>query len=101
MALLSVRALPDRVAYDAPRGGKKIPSDQYVPVPDNAYIRRLINHWGDIEVEGADSVEPTATPIEVPEKPVEAQPPVNDKPPLVDTPAAIETPPPPPPDQTP
>lgn len=80
MALLKVRALPGRVAFDAPRGGKRIPSDAFVPVKDTPHIRRLVNHWGDIEIEGEAAVEPTAIPAVVPEKPVE-----------------VEAPPPPPP----
>lgn len=51
MAMLFVRCLPDRVANTAPSGGKPIPHDRFVPVPDTPWIRRLIEVHGDIEVQ--------------------------------------------------
>ena len=49
MAMIYVRTKPDRRAFFE---GKVIPQDKFVPVPDNPYIRRLIDHWGDLEVQG-------------------------------------------------
>ena len=43
MTAISVRALPGRVVYDAPRGGKRIPSDKFVKVQDSYFLRRLID----------------------------------------------------------
>jgi hypothetical protein len=56
MATIYVRTKPGRRAFFE---GKAIPNDKFVPVPDNAYIKRLVYHWGDLEVEG-ESVKPTA-----------------------------------------
>jgi hypothetical protein len=49
MAMIYVRTKPGRRAYFE---GRVIPQDKFVPVTDNAYIRRLINHHEDLEVEG-------------------------------------------------
>jgi len=49
MATIYVKAKPGRVAYHE---GRKISHDDFVPVPDSPYIRRLINHWEDLEVQG-------------------------------------------------
>lgn len=49
MAMIYVKAKPDRRAFHE---GKIIPQDKFVPVPDTPYIRRLADHWGDIEVQG-------------------------------------------------
>ena len=75
MASIRVRALPDRVVYDAPRGGKRIPSDKFVSVQGSNYIRRLIEHWGDVELEGEVSPKakaPTPTLTAPAPKPAEA-----------------------------
>lgn len=47
MNYLSVKAVPGRVARTAPNG-EMIPHDRFVKVPDTAYIRRLLDHHGDI-----------------------------------------------------
>jgi len=57
MAMIYVRTRPGRRAYYE---GKIIPQDKFMPVPDNPYIRRLINHHGDLEVEGGEQKKPTA-----------------------------------------
>jgi hypothetical protein len=49
MATIYVKARPGRVAYHE---GKKISTDEFVPVPDSPYMRRLINHWDDVELQG-------------------------------------------------
>jgi hypothetical protein len=49
MAMIYVRVKEGRKAFFE---GKVIPADKFMPVPDTPYIRRLIDHWGDIEVEG-------------------------------------------------
>jgi hypothetical protein len=56
MALIYVRARQGRRAYYE---GKIIPHDKFVAVQDIPYIRRLVNHHGDLEVEGGEKVEPT------------------------------------------
>lgn len=48
MAMIYVRARPGRRAYYE---GRVIPQDQYVPVVESPYIRRLIEHWEDLEIE--------------------------------------------------
>lgn len=83
MPMISVRALPDRVVYDAPRGGKKVAPDAFVMVPDTPYIRRLINHWGDLELEAKKPATPVGAPAA---NPGDYTPPVS-----------TATPPPPPP----
>ena len=52
MTNISVKTAEGRVAYDAPRGGKKIPSDKFMQVRETPYIRRLIDHHGDLIEEG-------------------------------------------------
>jgi hypothetical protein len=49
MAMIYVRTKPGRKAFFQ---GKVLPQDKFVPVPDTPYIRRLVSHWGDLEVEG-------------------------------------------------
>jgi hypothetical protein len=52
MAMIYVKTKPDRRAYFE---GKIIPQDKFVPVTDTPYVRRLIEHWEDVEVqEGSD-----------------------------------------------
>jgi hypothetical protein len=48
MALIYVRSKPGRRAYYE---GRIIPQDKFIPVTDDPYIRRLVQHWGDLEVE--------------------------------------------------
>ena len=49
MATIYVKARPGRVAYNE---GRKISNDEFVPVSDTPWIRRLINHWDDVELQG-------------------------------------------------
>lgn len=48
MAMIYVKTREGRRAFFE---GRVIPHDHYIAVPDNAYIRRLINHHKDIEVQ--------------------------------------------------
>jgi hypothetical protein len=57
MAMLNVKTRPGRrVDYE----GKTIPQDQFVSLPDNHHVRRLIHHWGDLILEGEEDIEPVA-----------------------------------------
>lgn len=49
MAMIYVKTRPGRRAIWE---GKEIPADKFIPVPDTPYIRRLITHHEDLEVEG-------------------------------------------------
>lgn len=51
MSLISVKANPGRVAYDAAQGGTPIPNDRFVLVEHTAWVERLITVHGDIAVE--------------------------------------------------
>lgn len=61
---VNVRALPDRIARVSPRG-PFIPSDAFVTVPATAYIRRLIQVHGDIEIEPAKAPKAEAKRAEI------------------------------------
>jgi hypothetical protein len=65
---VSVKAVPGRLAFTAPRGGASIPHDRYVEVEETKYIRRLIDFHGDIVEEPAA---PTSKPKQKPAKPDE------------------------------
>ena len=49
MATIYVKA---RSGRRIPFEGKIIPTDEFIPVPDGPYIRRFIQHWEDLEVQG-------------------------------------------------
>lgn len=51
MPKISVKAVEGRVAFDAPRNGKQIPTDKFVTVQDTPWVRRLIEVHGDVVVE--------------------------------------------------
>lgn len=59
MAMIYVKSKPDRRAYYE---GRIIPTDKFVPVTDDPYIRRLVDHWGDLEVEGGAAKPAEAKP---------------------------------------
>jgi hypothetical protein len=69
MAMIYVKTKPGRAAFFE---GKMIPEDKFVPVTDNPYIRRLAEHWEDIEVEGG--LDPKAPPSQSKSKTVEKGP---------------------------
>ena len=48
MTLIYVKTKPDRRAYYE---GRIIPNDKFMPVQDTPYMRRLITHWEDVELE--------------------------------------------------
>ena len=48
VATIYVKTKPGRAAFFERR---PIPHDKFIPVPDTPYIRRLIEHWEDVEVE--------------------------------------------------
>lgn len=48
---IQVRAKPGRVAFSAPRGGKRIPEDEVgILVERTSWIQRLLDVHGDIEI---------------------------------------------------
>lgn len=67
MSRIYVRTLPGRVARES-RNGEFIPSDRFVPVSPSAYIDRLLNVHGDIEVQPEKEVQKD-TPKPKPDKP--------------------------------
>ena len=62
MATIYVKAKPGRAAFYE---GRKISTEDFVPVPDTPYIRRLINHWKDLDVQDKKKSSP---PESKPEK---------------------------------
>ena len=52
MAMIYVKTKPGRKLFYE---GKIIPQDKFIPVTDDPFIRRLIHHWDDLEVEGASN----------------------------------------------
>ena len=60
MSYVKVKTAEGRIAYDAPRGGKKIPNDKFVQVRETTYIRRLIDFHGDLIEEGGKSAKKKA-----------------------------------------
>ena len=102
MPMIYVKTKPNRRAYYE---GRIIPQDQFIPVTDTPYIRRLIYHWEDLEVQGGSVTEqpqdqqqaPTQTRRGAPPRqaapqatPVEARPPSRH--PAAPTQAAPNTP---------
>jgi hypothetical protein len=51
MATIYVKTKAGRVAFYE---GKPIPHDKFIPVADDASVKRLISHWEDIEVQTPD-----------------------------------------------
>lgn len=49
--MIYVRTKEGRKAYFR---GRVIPNDQFIPVPDTPRIRRMLNHWEDLEMQGDD-----------------------------------------------
>lgn len=64
MAMIYVKAKEGRSAFFE---GKIIPQDKFVAVTDTPYIRRLIDHWKDLEEQGGDKAaakpKPAAAPV--------------------------------------
>ncbi|MGL5736571.1 MAG: hypothetical protein ACRCYS_17040 [Beijerinckiaceae bacterium] len=59
MAQIMVRAKPGRVAFTAPKNGVKIPEDNFIPVNDGEWIRRLASVHGDIEIQSESAPAPS------------------------------------------
>jgi hypothetical protein len=59
MTMIYVKTKEGRRAFYE---GRIIPNDKFIPVTDNPAIRRLIDHWQDVEVEGAAPPPDTLTP---------------------------------------
>jgi hypothetical protein len=53
MPMIYVRTKPGRRLFYE---GKPIPLDNFVPVADSPMIRRFIDHWGDLEQQGAGDI---------------------------------------------
>jgi hypothetical protein len=49
--MIYVRTKPGRKLFYE---GKPIPHDNFIPVAEDPFIRRLIDHWGDLEQEGGN-----------------------------------------------
>jgi len=54
MPVIYVKTKPGRKLFYE---GKPIPLDSFVPVNDDPFIRRLIDHWGDLEEQGGSKKE--------------------------------------------
>ena len=64
MAMIYVKTKPGRKLFFE---GKVIPEDKFIPVPNTPYIRRLIHHWEDLEVQGGvDNAKPSPTKQKAP-----------------------------------
>ena len=59
MSMIYVKVKPGRRAYYE---GKALPHDKFVPVIDSPYIRRLVDHHQDLEVEGDAERKPAPAP---------------------------------------
>jgi hypothetical protein len=60
MPLIYVKTKEGRVAFTAAKGGQRIPSDRAIPVEDTAWVRRLAEVHGDIEIQAAPAAKPDA-----------------------------------------
>lgn len=58
MAKVEVKAVEGRVAFTAPRGGVRIPTDSYITVNRTSWIERLLNHHQDITEKSEDDMPP-------------------------------------------
>ena len=63
--MISVKAVKGRIARTSPRG-ELIPSDAYTWVEVSPYVMRLVNFWGDLEIEPAKPVAKAAAPVAPP-----------------------------------
>jgi hypothetical protein len=62
MSMIYVKAKAGRRAYIE---GRVIPEDKFVAVSDDQYVRRLIDHWEDLELQGG-SAKPASASTQVP-----------------------------------
>lgn len=77
MQKVRIRVRPGRVAYSAPTGGRRLTADDgWVTVPLTAWVQRLIEVHGDVEVEQPEAPPaPAAAPATSAVKPAPASPP--------------------------
>jgi len=66
MPMIYVKTKEGRRAYYE---GRIIPQDKFIPVTDTPYIRRLVEHWEDIEVEGGTQPAAASASTAQPERP--------------------------------
>jgi hypothetical protein len=71
MAMIYVKTKPGRRLFYE---GKIIPEDKFIPVTDSPYIRRLVDHWGDLEVQGGKEPPKAPTPRQARPAPEPAKP---------------------------
>lgn len=69
---IKVKAKPGRIARESPRG-PIIPDDRFVTVEKTSYIRRLIEHHQDVEVEPKKRSAPTEPSAPKPEPALKAE----------------------------
>lgn len=50
--IIRVKAAPGRVAFSAPRGGRRIPEDAAIAIPLTPWVQSLIDNHGDVIVVG-------------------------------------------------
>jgi hypothetical protein len=63
MALINVRAMPDRKAFTSPSGGVEITSDKWTLSQDSSWIRHLAK-IGDIEIQvPVEAPAPVSAPV--------------------------------------
>ena len=60
---IRVKAVAGRIARNGP-SGELIPDDRYVTVDETPYMKRLINHHGDVTVEPEKKPAPVKAPVE-------------------------------------
>jgi hypothetical protein len=71
MSMIYVRARPGRRVYT--QEGRVIPSDNFISVPYDSRMRRIVEHWGDVDVqEGKDKATPV--PSQPPKPQAETKP---------------------------
>ncbi len=66
MPLINVKTKPGRKAFTAARGGHQISNEEFVPVEYTHYIKRLIEHHGDLVVEKAPAAKAEVKPAPAP-----------------------------------
>jgi hypothetical protein len=63
MPMISVKAKKGRVVRES-RYGAIIPDDRFVSVESTHYIRRMLNHWKDLELEPVAKKAPLPAKVE-------------------------------------
>ena len=65
MPMIYVRTKEGRKAFYE---GRVIPHDKFIPVTDDKYMRRLIDHWGDVEVQEGGGEQQAPAPKRAPQR---------------------------------